>query len=115
MDVVGRAVVYLQAKGQIKIAVIKGSIPADADLAPAHQSRQCFLIECVSKKPHISFGLALPDKLLPEAPEGHVRYGEEISESDSKTVMQFVPVFFLKGKLRRRQEWPSRVIYKVEG
>jgi hypothetical protein len=114
MDTVGCSVVYLQAEGQIKIAVVEGSIPADADLVPTHQPLQCFLVERFPEEVHVIFSLVMLDKFFPEAPKGHVSYGQEIGESDPKTVMQFLPIVFLECELRRWQEWPSRIIYEVE-
>jgi hypothetical protein len=37
-NVIGCSMVHRKPKGQIKIAVIKGSIPTDADLMAAHQA-----------------------------------------------------------------------------
>ncbi len=107
MDTVRSSVVHLQAESQIKIAVIKGSIPADTDLVSTHQPRQCFPIERPSQEPHISFGLVLPDKLFPESSKGHVRNGQQIGKNDSKAVTQFAPIVLLDDHLRWRQERPS--------
>ena len=97
MDAVGCSVVYLQAESQIKIAVIEGSIPADADLVPAHQPLYRLRVEGLSKEVEVVFLLVLSAQFGPESSQRHVREGQEAIKPDAEALAQFSPVILLKG------------------
>ena len=114
-NMIGCTVVHRKTKGKIKITVIKGAVPTDADLASAHQTRYCVRIKRFPEQPHVGSHLSLSDKLFSKAPQGHISDGKQMSKGNSKVLGQFPPVIFFEGKLGRRQKGPPGLYTRLKG
>ena len=101
LDVIGRPVVYREAKGQVEVAVIERSIPTDADLMAAHKPCHGLLVKGLPEKVQIILLQVLTAQFCSKPSQGHVRDGEKMGEADPETAPQLAPVVIFERRLRR--------------
>ena len=78
-----RPMIYGQAKGEIEITIVKGSIPTHADLVTAHQLGQGLGVKRGMKQALITLFLLLPLEICLKSPQGYIVDGQETREDDS--------------------------------
>jgi hypothetical protein len=107
------SVIHRKTKGQVKVTVVKGSIPAYADLVAAHQPRNGLGVEEFPEEFQIILFLVSSEQVLSESPQGHVGDREQSSKGDAESTIQLAPIFFLQSCLRGGQERTSGIVHQV--
>ena len=115
LNVIRGSMIYRESKGEVEVAVIKGSIPANADLLAAHQSPHGLGVKGFSQESQIISLLILAVQLCPKPSEGHIGDGEKTGKRDAEASAQLTPVIFFQNLLRGGQKRPSRIVDEVQG
>jgi hypothetical protein len=110
---VGSSMIHRKAKGEVKVAVIKRTLPSDADLMSAHQTGQRIWIEGFSEKSEVISLFPQVVQMYSESSQRHIRDGEKLGETDAEAFAELAPVIPFEGGLRRRQEGTSRIVDKI--
>jgi hypothetical protein len=105
--------IHRKTEGEVEITVIKRAVPSDADLMPAHQTRQRIWIEGFSEKSEVISLLPQVGQMCSESSQWHIGDGEKLGEADAEAFTQLVPVILFEGRLARRQKRASRIIDKT--
>jgi hypothetical protein len=109
---IGSSMIDWKAEGEVEVAVIKRPVPSNADLMPAHQTRQRIWIEGFSEKSEVISLLPQVGQMYPKSAQRHIRDGEKTSEGNTKTQVHFTAVILFKYGLGRGQKGASRIIDK---
>ena len=91
-----------QAKGQVEVTVVEGSITAYAQLVAAHQPGDGLRVKRGAKELEILLFLLMPAQFLLESPQGHIGDGEQSGKEDAEAFAKFPPIIVLQASLRGR-------------
>eukprot|EP00754_Rhynchopus_humris_P001735 Rhum_TRINITY_DN10995_c0_g2::Rhum_TRINITY_DN10995_c0_g2_i1::g.41701::m.41701 len=105
---------HVEAELLVEVAVVEGSVPADADRVAAHQALDRRRVEVLHKQLHVLCKLVLLAQIVRETLHRQVRDREQLVEVDAERLQQLLLVRRLQRLLLRRQEGAQRVVHEVQ-
>ena len=103
-----------KAQREIEIAIVHGSIPADVQLMPAHQTLERRWVKRIAKEQLIVDELSSSGQIVQKPADGHVCNRVEFVEVNSEFVMKRAPVGFFQFAFVWWQAWSTGVIDEVK-
>jgi len=106
--------IHRQPTGEVKITVVKISIPGDRNEGTTHESLYRLRIEVGSEFLHVCFIVAGSFEPGTKPSEGNIGKGKEVVEDDPPPFFQLSPKSLFSLGLRRREKSAGRVRHQVQ-
>ena len=101
-------------QGKIEVAIVNGTVVADADLVPAHQIIEDIRIEGATENMDVlGFG-ALFLQLRPKPADWYIGNGQQVGKPDAPLFVELSAIVAFQRLLIRRKKGPTRILNQIQ-